>query len=236
MSGLKVSDFKMFEKAPYKLRDYKNHLASLIMGIKEQEKTFGSAFAGRFIKNALRFIAQKTQEKTPEDIKNLDQLADYILSISDKHPDASNAILYAQCKTEMELQGQSGAGTRIGTIGYQRSSGIAKPSSAKERNVDLDQLISNLRKLGVDMKVAPFEYGYKKNEDESVDIILPDCYLKSGCLMALDEGLLKRAVGGMDCGYSNVMCQFLKMYTGYEWDYKLLEFDKPHCILRVFMI
>ena len=60
---MKFSDFKMFEKTPYKLPNPTTYVEALITGIKEEEKTFGPAFALRFIKYALWFIAQKTEEK-----------------------------------------------------------------------------------------------------------------------------------------------------------------------------
>ena len=176
------------------------------------------------------------QEKQPEDIKTLDQLKNYIVSISNKYPTAFCAITYSQFKTEDKLQGRAGAGVRIGTIGWQKHKGITRDSGAKEKNIDLDGILLKYRQISIDMGAAAYEFGYKKNEDESFDAIRPDCFLKSACLMAHDEGLLKRPAGGMNCAHSNVLCQFLKVHTGSEWDYDLLEFDKPHCISRFFII
>jgi hypothetical protein len=85
------------------------------------------------------------------------------------------------------------------------------------------------------MKLSPKEFGYKKNEDGSLDIILPNCYYKEVCQQAFKENLLKRLNGKMHCSIGSTMCQYLKMVTSYEWDYDCLEFDKPHCITRCYM-
>nr|MDO8080082.1 hypothetical protein [Candidatus Freyarchaeota archaeon] len=233
MKELKLSDFKMFEKAPYKLPPPSAFTKLAISSLREEEKMYGPVFSSKIIKNFRWFVAQKIGEEPPEDIETLEQMADFLISISDKHPIAYSAILYSQFKTENELQGQTGAGTQTGAIGFSRT--MTKSPNIKERNVNLDDLLSKYRQTWVEVGVAHHEFGYKKNEDGSVDIIFPECYVKDGCRMCFDEGLMKRPVGGLQCGHSSVVCQFFKLLTGYEWDYKLLEFDKPQCIANCYM-
>lgn len=101
---------------------------------------------------------------------------------------------------------------------------------------DVDKVMSKLRKLAVDMKVAPLEFGYKKNEDGSVDIVHGGCPYVEGCQSSAEQTLLQRPDGRISCGSSVFVCQFLKTATSCEWDHTVLEFSKPHCVTRVFMI
>lgn len=69
MSELKITDFKMF-KAPYELPDARGVIQAQIVGIKEQEKLFGSVYTFRLIKYALMFEAEKNRGKSPRRHKN----------------------------------------------------------------------------------------------------------------------------------------------------------------------
>ncbi|WXG42016.1 MAG: hypothetical protein WED07_14855 [Candidatus Freyarchaeum deiterrae] len=234
MSEVKISDFKMLEKPPYKQPPAKNTIELTIKGAIEEEKMYGPVLSDKYIKHALRYAAQKYGETPKEAIKTLDQLREYLISISDKHPDAINAAVYAGLKAESDIQGKSGAGIRVGLIGFSRS--LGKKPSAKERNVDIDQLLTTYQQTLIQLGAAHYEEGYRKNEDESVDVIDPNCYIKDGCRLAHDEGALGRITGGLQCVSSFGMCQILKLLSSYEWDYELLEFNKPHCLARIYML
>nr|MDO8081016.1 hypothetical protein [Candidatus Freyarchaeota archaeon] len=231
----KISDFTMLEKAPYKIPPAKPMIELIAKAsAKELEKMYGPVIGYLYIKYALRFANLKFGETPKEAIKTLDQLAEYLLSISDKHPDTFNAAVYGVLKAESELQGKPGAGIQVGALAFSRK--VEKKPNAKERNVDIDQLITTFYKILIQLKVAYYELGYRKNEDESVDIIWPSCHMKDACRLANDEGALGRTIGGLQCVSCTGICQFFKQLSSYDWDYKLLEFDKPHCIARLFMI
>ncbi|MFB0561118.1 MAG: hypothetical protein ACETWM_07875 [Candidatus Lokiarchaeia archaeon] len=229
----KISDFTMFEKAPYELPDPKVLTPLIMKALREVENTFGPVFTIRIIKYTLQRLSQKSGEEPPEDIKTLDQLAEYLISKSDKYPTCYSLLTYAQAKTENDLQGQIGAGTQVEMINVSRR--IAESSSIEERNVDLDEIISNFRQTIVTGKLSPSEMGYKKNEDGSIDIIWPNCNFMEGCKLAHDEGLLKRPDGRQRCSSGSFMSQYFKLATGYIWDYDVLEAYKPNCITRCYM-
>lgn len=231
MSELKISDFKIFT-APYELPDPQAVIGAQIVGIKEQQKLFGTVYSFRLIKYALQFEAQKIGEEPPQDIRTLDQLAEYLVSKADKYPTPNCVLMCAQLKVENEFQGRTGAATRVGEMGFHRK--FAKSQSGEEQNVDLDAIISNLVKTAIEMKLSPKEFGYKKNKDESLDLLFPNCYYKDGCRQAHDYNLLNRPDGRMQCAIGSTLCQFLKLVTGYEWDYESLEFDKPYCVARCY--
>lgn len=230
----KFSDFKMFENAPYDLPDATTLIAAHLVGIKAQEKLFGPVFPTRLIKYALHFVTQRIGEKPPEDIKTLEQLAEYLLSKADKYPTPYCALMYAQYKTENDLQGQTGAATRVAEMGFHREFG--KGPGGKETEIDLDDIVTKLYQSAVQIKLSPKEFGYKKNGDRSVDFLLPNCYYKDGCQQGTAEKILKRPDGKMHCNLGSSLCQYLKVVTGYEWDYECIEFDKPHCITRFYLV
>ena len=233
MTETKFSDFKMFEKAPYDIPDQKVHMNAQLISFREIEKLYGPVFATLLIKYALQFIAQRIGEKPPEDIKTLDQLVNYLLSKTDKYPLPINACCYAQLKAENELQGQTGTTQRVTTTDFQRKHG--KSSISEEININLDDIMSKLYQLGIDMKLGPKELGYRTSGNEILDLLLPDCFHRDICRQALKENLVTRTNGTMYCILGVSMCQFFKMATSYEWDYELLEFDKPQCIIRYYI-
>jgi hypothetical protein len=230
----KVSDFKMFENAPYELPDAKTLIDAHLVGIRAQEKLFGPVFPTRLIKYALHFLAQRIGEEPPGDIKTIEQLAEYLLSKTDKYPTPYCSLMYAQYKTENDLQGQTGAATRVAEMGFHR--GFGKGKGSKEIEIDLDDIITKLYQSAIEIKLSPKEFGYKKNEDGSVDFLLPNCYYKDGCRQGIAEKILKRPDGRMHCNLGSSLCQYLKVVTGYEWDYECIEFDKPHCITRFYLV
>ena len=233
MPETKISDFKMFEKAPYELPDSKALIGTHLFAFKELEKLYGPVVSTLLIKHALQFIAQKIGENPPEDIKTLEQLANYLLSKTDKYPLPNNAFCYGQIKAENELQGRTGTTQRVSGMGYYRN--YAKSQKGERLNVDLDDMLSKLYQFATGLKICPNEFGYRKNEDGDLDAILPNCFYKDACRQASKENILLRVDGRMQCAIGSTLCQYFHVATNYEWDYECLEFDKPHCIIRYFM-
>ncbi|MEM3564267.1 MAG: hypothetical protein Q6366_017600 [Candidatus Freyarchaeota archaeon] len=224
----------MLKEAPYDLPDSKALMDAHLIAVREQEKVYGRVFLVRFIKHALQFMAQRIGRVATEDIKTLDHLAEYLLSKTDKRLLPNLAFYYAQIKTENELQGRTGATYRIAERSFYRK--YVKSPSGETPNVDLEENLLKLHQFAIDLKLSPKELGYKKNEDESLDIILPNCYFKEVCQQAFKENILTRADGKMHCAMGATLCQYFKLIANIESDYNCIEFDKPHCIIRCYTI
>nr|MDO8080511.1 hypothetical protein [Candidatus Freyarchaeota archaeon] len=234
MTETNLSEFKMFEKAPYEEPDPRILTELIINGIRGEEKIYGPVFTARVIKHALNFMTQKG-EKAPEDIKTLEQLKEYLFSKSDKYP-PHGVAMYAQVKAENAFQGQTGAGTRVEMMSMTKRA-MEISGTKVERNLDMDAIMLRVRQAGVAMKSIASEMGYRKNEDGSVDLIYLMCPFLDVCQLVFNEGLLKRPDGRTRCGVLGEFgCQLLKLYTSYEWDYERLEAYKPHCIVKLYMI
>jgi len=229
-----ISDFKMFERTPYEQPDTRAITELVMRGVKEEEKVYGPVFTIKVIGYALRLVSKYSGEAPPEDIKTLDQLTEYLLSKKDKFP-PHWAVLWAQFVTEKKLEGARGAGTRFMNMGITQRV-LESDGDVRLKKIDIDYVLKTLHKTIVGMKVAPLEMGYKKNEDESIDILYRNCYFLDACKLALDEGLLKRQDGRMVCSIFALVCHYLKIGTGYEWDYIISKFEKPNCIAKCFMI
>ncbi|MFB0560373.1 MAG: hypothetical protein ACETWM_03900 [Candidatus Lokiarchaeia archaeon] len=233
MASFKISDFKMFEETTYELPDPRAFTEVIMRGVKAQEKIYGPVFSSKVINYATRLIAKQRGEEPPEDIIDLDQLTEYVISKSEKMPPYW-VVLWAQFVTEKKFEGHRGAGTRFMEMGISES--VMERWSGEVEKLDIDNVLSKLRQVMVEMKLAPRRKGYKKNEDGSIDVLYRDCFLLDGCLLALGEGLLRRADGRMVCGFFGTICRFFKEATGSEWDYTIHVFDKPNCIARCFML
>ncbi|MBS7248984.1 MAG: hypothetical protein KIH08_00090 [Candidatus Freyarchaeota archaeon] len=232
-----LSEFVMFEKAPYDLPDVRTSTEFLLKGIEEEAKIYGPVFTEKFVKYTLEFISQKIGEPPPEDIKTLNQLLEYLVSISDRYPTPYAAIPYSQPKTENDFHGQTGAGTTIEARSFAKGLKIEKNAGNEGREFNIDQLLKNIRDVATAIKFCPSEVGYKKNNDGSVDIVFPNCPYKDGCLQAYQENLLKRPDGRLRCVPIATVCQYLGMFTNYLWDYDRLEpLYEPFCISRIYII
>ncbi len=104
MTEIDLSEFKMFEKAPYEEPDPRVLTEFHISIAKEVEKEYGAIFTNRFIEFALQFLTQKTGEEPPQNIKTLDHLKEYLISKVDLYPRPYCAVVYAQFKVEHEAQ------------------------------------------------------------------------------------------------------------------------------------
>jgi hypothetical protein len=226
----------MFERAPYEQADPKAITRFVVKGAKDVERIYGPAFTTKVIDYALHAIETQTGERSPEGIKTLDQLADYLISKSERLDSPPYYIAFwAQYVTEKKLEGSLGAGYQVGQRGFAKGV-IESDGDLKALGFDVDQVMSRLRELAVQMKVAPLEFGYKKNADGSLDILHGGCPYLEGCKLSASQTLLQRPDGRVTCGSSVFVCQFLKTATGCEWDHTVLEFGKPHCITRVTML
>mgnify|MGYP005839999005 FL=1 len=104
-----------------------------------------------------------------------------------------------------------------------------------KRKLDIDEILAKLRKLAVDLRIAPLEFGYRKNEDGSIDLIHGGCPYFEGCNSSWEVHFLENK-GRIVCGATVFVTQFLKIGTGQEWDHAILEFGEPRCIVRCFPI
>jgi hypothetical protein len=233
MSELKISDFKMLEKSPQEIPDPKVLIEILMMAPKEGIKFYGPVYTPRFIEHALKFISKKIGEKPPEDIKDLEQLTEYLVSISDKYPVPANAIVYGGMEAGNFFEGRLAAGVRVATTPV--SSSILKSVGSEERKIDVEAILSQFRQSLIAMKIAHQEFGYKCNEDGSIDVLCK-CYVWDACQLAIEEGLLTRPGGRLLCSVGQAICMFSKPITGYDLDYELLKFDKSHCITKIYVL
>ncbi len=237
MKEPEIAGYKMVYRAPDETLDPKVFTESNIAGMKLVENVYGPVFTVRAIRHALDFLEKKTGEKSSQDVKDLAQLKDYIISKLDKYPAAYCAITYSQVKTESELQGRTGAGTSIEMI--DRAKAAQKELAAKSTKVNLNGqgVFEKLRLMNANRpaKNIAIEYGYKDIADGSTEIFHPKCVLFDGCKAALDEGLLKRPDGKPRCALSAFSCQMYKVLMGYNFDYECREVCKPHCIIKLFV-
>ncbi|MBS7248699.1 MAG: hypothetical protein KIH04_10530 [Candidatus Freyarchaeota archaeon] len=226
MNGYKILN------APHGFPDTKNLIEANIVGVKSKASIYGPVYSKKVISYALNFISDKTGEGVSEKIETLEQLAEYLLSKTDKYPTSYCSIVYADIKTEVELQGEVGAATRIGEMGWWRGF----KGDPAERNVNVEKLLLDVYNASISLKLCPKEFGYKVNSDGTADLLLPSCYYKDACLRAFSENILRRVDGRMMCPVVSSLCQFFKFSSGYDWDYDLIEFNKPHCIAKAYML
>ncbi|MEM2146761.1 MAG: hypothetical protein QW279_15465 [Candidatus Jordarchaeaceae archaeon] len=228
------SDFKMLEKANYQKADFNKLVEIYMRAAKEKEKNFGSTYSTTFLKNALRAISVLTSKEALQEIKTLDQLEEYLIS---KANELKMPPYYIVVWTHFVTDKKFGATPedlaqfmfkyivqRLANNGF----------NIEKQKIEIDQFLSKFRKLAVDIKIAPLEFGYRKNSDGSIDIYHKDCHFFEGCERIWETHLLTKSDGRAICGVVQIIIHFLKAATGKEWDQAILEFGRTGCIARCF--
>lgn len=236
MSQLKLSGFKMLEKAKYKKIDTKNLIEEYMKEAKVKEEKYGPAYTAKFIKYALRGISAQTGKETPKDIKTLDQLKDYlILKEGELRFPSYFLMFWAHFVTDKKFESFKEDLTQ--SMFKNVAQRVAeKDSDIKTKNLDLEEILAKLRKRAVDLEVAPLEFGYRMNNDGSIDLVHGGCPFFEGCEKSWEQNLLKKRDGRIMCGATIFVCQFLEIATRQGWDHAILEFDKTRCIARCFPV
>ncbi|MEM1717770.1 MAG: hypothetical protein QXF49_00280 [Thermosphaera sp.] len=234
MTGFNRSEFKMFEKAPYETIDERTEMELITSSTKELEKIYGKVFTVKIIEYALRTVERFTGERSSVEINSLDELKDYLLLISNKLPVPSYYVMFwAQYVTEKKFEGGLGVGYQISHSELAKKA-ISSDGIKPEQAANIEEALALLRKLAVNMKIAPIEFGYKIDEDGNLYLYHGGCAFLKGCKMSMEKGVLHRPDGRVSCGVTIFVCQFLKSATKQEWDHTLLEFNEKekYCIVK----
>ncbi|MEM2777810.1 MAG: hypothetical protein QXH00_03895 [Candidatus Jordarchaeales archaeon] len=230
MEKFKEMGFRILENEPL---DPDMLVRVLIAGIKSNEEVYGSVFSKKAVEYALKFISGKTGERAPSDIETLEQLAGYLMSIMGKYPRPYCALLYAEIRAEVELQGSIGAAIQISELKWAKG---FVGGATRDVKIDVEKVLLDMNKMTRSLKINPNDgSGYRVNDDGTLDMFFINCYFIDVCRQMLNEGL-RRVDGRPYCPASSGMCRYFRGVTGYEWDYALLEFDKPYCTSKIYML
>lgn len=226
----KEMGFKVLENEPL---NPETLIRVLVAGIKSNEEVYGPVFSKKAIEYALKFISGKIGGGAPSGIETLEQLAEYLISVVGKYPRAYCAVLYAEIMAEAELQGRIGAAIQISEIKWARGLvGGAK----REVNIDVEKILLDMNVMTRALKINPNDgSGYRVNDDGMLEMFFVNCYFMDVCKQVLEEGY-RRVDGRMYCPSSSGICRYFRGVTGHEWDYDLLEFDKPYCTSKIYML
>lgn len=199
----------------------------------ETSKIYGPIFNRMAAEHAVRFEAEKLGEKPPENITTLDEATDYIMRNLNKYPRGYNSLMYAIGKVEAKLQGATGAAAKRTAFSAMKSiiknSGILNDLEGKIS--DPFEAIYKVQELEKHTKTTvPAKY---KKQGNQVIAEYPDCPFKEVCRKFNEEGVL-RTVGGMECINLITLNAQAEIITQKRLDYKLEEFDKPHCKGKIY--
>lgn len=236
MPESKLFDLKMLEKANYEKVDTIKLVELYMRAAKEKEEKLGAAYSATFIKYALGAVATQIGTKAPQEIKTLDQLKEYLISkMNELRTPPYLTVLWAHFVTDKKHGVAPGYLTQFMFKFYTQRL-AERDFNIETQKLDVEQILTEFRKFGVDFKIAPIEFGYRKNPDGSIDIFHGRCHFFEGCENIWERNFLKKSDGRLICGIIQIVIQFLKAATGQEWDHAILEFDETRCMARCFPI
>ncbi|WXG39810.1 MAG: hypothetical protein WED07_03125 [Candidatus Freyarchaeum deiterrae] len=204
--------------------------------VQEMDKIYGPLFTRMVSEYALQFEAEKLNEEPPENIQGLDAVTNYITANLNRYPRGYCAIFYGVAKTEKNLQGSIGSGSRRAAFNAMKSiiesSGML--SSVIGTTEDIFEAIAKAVEIVKAVKIN-ISMRYIKGEDKEITMVVPNCPYKDACRSYIREGI-SRLVGGSEC--TNLTCQAVisELITKKHLDYRLEEFDKPQCKGTIFEV
>ncbi|MEM3586700.1 MAG: hypothetical protein QXO71_05185, partial [Candidatus Jordarchaeaceae archaeon] len=203
--------------------------------VKEMEKIYGPLFTRMVAEYALEFEAKKLKEEPPPKIQGLDQVTNYIIANLDRYPRGYCALFYGIAKTEKNLEGSLGSGSRRAV--YNAMKAIIESSGVFNSIIgSTEDLFEAAAKASELMKANNIGISVRWIRSENALVmVVPDCPYKDACREYVNEGI-SRMVGGLECTTLNSQSVISEVITKKRFDFKLDEFDKPECRGRVFEV
>ncbi len=200
------------------------------------EALFGPAFTKMISKYALEFESEKTGEKPPENIENIDEVIKYITECRDKYPRVYNCLIYGIAKAEKIFEGSTASGAK--NLAYNaikkiiEDSGLLNEVKGKIPNI-YKALVRYIEIADIVKATSPQQV---VNESEKVIFEeMEGCTWKDACKAMTKEGIT-RISGDQECVVLIANSAALSLVSGKPVDYKLEKFDNPTCKGRIFEI
>lgn len=223
-------------------RVYKENLdpdviaAFISAAIKVIDSLFGPAFTRMIIRYALEFESEKTGEKPPENIQNIEEVVQYITELREKYPRFYNCLIYGIAKAEKLFEGSTASGAK--NLAYNAIRKIIEDSGllneVKGKIPKIYEALIRYVEIADSLKATTPQ----RIVNESEKVILQEmkgCPWKDACKAMVKEGIT-RMTGGYECVVLIANSAALSLVSGKPVDYKLDIFDKPKCVGRIFEI
>ncbi len=204
--------------------------------VEETAKLYGPIFTRMVSEYALQFEAEKLGENTPDNVRGLEAVTNYILANLDRYPRGFNSLIYGIAKADNKLQGSTGAGAR--RAAYSAIKSILESSGLLNSIIgttqDVFEAIYKAEEINKEIKTA-VSGRYVREEKNQVVVVVPNCSWKDACNALVNEGI-SRLVGGSECIYLIVTNAEAEIITKKHLDYRIEEFGGSECRGRIFEI
>ncbi|MEM3588084.1 MAG: hypothetical protein QXO71_12290, partial [Candidatus Jordarchaeaceae archaeon] len=140
----------------------------------ETAKLYGTLFSRMVSAYALKFEAEKLNEKPPENLHGLEEVTNYIIANLGKYPRGYNSLIYGIAKADIKFWGSTGAGSRKAAYSAIKAifenSGILKGVIGATK--DLFEAVYITEKINKETKTASNVRYVRGNENQVIAIIV----------------------------------------------------------------
>ncbi|WXG39808.1 MAG: hypothetical protein WED07_03115 [Candidatus Freyarchaeum deiterrae] len=183
---------------------------------------------------ALKFEAEKLNEKPPENIQGLEAVTDYISANLNRYPRGYCALLYGIAKADIKFWGSTGAGARKAAYSAMKSviesTGLLNSIIGKTK--DPFEAIYTNEEINKELKTTS-PARYIRGENNQVIVVVPNCIFMDACKAFAKEGI-SRLIGGSECVFLVVTDVGAEIVTEKHLDYRLDKFEEDECRGRIF--
>lgn len=210
--------------------------AFISAAIKVIDSLFGPAFTRIISRYALEFESEKTGEKPPENIPNIDEVVNYITECREKYPRFYNCLIYGIAKAEKMFEGSTASGAK--NLAYNAIRKIIEDSGllneVKGKIPNIYEALIRYVEIADGLKATSPQRIVKESEKVIIEE-MEGCPWKDAC-KAMDREGITRMTGDQECVVLIANSAALSLVSGKPIDYKLEIFDKPNCKGRIFEI
>ncbi|MEM2146752.1 MAG: hypothetical protein QW279_15420 [Candidatus Jordarchaeaceae archaeon] len=199
----------------------------------ERVKFYGPVYIKLALKYILEFEAEKLKEEPPQNLQELEDVANYIIANLDRYPNGHCSLHYGTLKADVHLQGGIGLRkiTREVMKNILEASGFLKNLIGATENAYDALKILPIREM---KQVTRYQYVKVKGKNEVIGAVV-DCPYKDSCRALAEEGI-SRTIGGLHCTLLIFGSVALEIITRKNFDFTLDEFDEPYCKGRIYEI
>ncbi|MEM2985362.1 MAG: hypothetical protein QXL24_09070 [Candidatus Jordarchaeaceae archaeon] len=197
------------------------------------QKILGKEYMRIAIYHMGNYVSSRVGEKRP-DLDSLDKFRVYGLQVMGRIEDPWNSVLYGILEADRDYR----ASLKRGESGFNKvsqlileASIVGKESFKTQSICEAAQKYSEfLKSIRLDIPVSIQEV-----DADTLNVVIGDCLCKDCCRTVQAEKLF-RDDGTPYCWALKINCSGISQLSNSPVEYRLLEFDKPHCrgiILRL---
>lgn len=197
------------------------------------QKSLGKEYMRIALRHMGNYVSSRVGEKIP-DLESLDKFRAHGLQVMGRIEDPWNSVLYGFLEADRDYR----ASLKRGESGFNKLAQLILEASIVGKEPFETQSICEATQKSYEFLKSiklNFPVSIQEVDADTLNVVIGDCLFKNCCRAVQADNLL-RDDGTPYCWVLKINCSGISQLSKSPMDYRLLEFDKPHCrgiILRL---